>query len=147
MNIDWTDFASKISQHFTVKEALWLPQWNRLANESDGLDDAVKANLIELCNKLDIVRNYFGASMNIHCMYRPDVYNALVHGAPMSAHKIGRAADFDVSGMSCGDAIQQILDNNMLEVWNLRCENNGPQPTWIHLGNDYQVGHNYYFKP
>jgi uncharacterized protein YcbK (DUF882 family) len=150
--IDWMNSTDKVSNHFKVKECLWLPQWNRLANESDGLTDEIKNNLITLCASLDTIRDYFGASINTHCMFRPPAYNALVKGAKSSAHLSGQACDFDVSGMSCKEAQDKILADGKLGIWLMRMENNTKEntvlPTWIHL--DLRVplpGHPRFFVP
>lgn len=126
--VDWNDPNSKISNHFTVHEATWLPTWNRMANETDGLDDTVKANLIKLCLAMDIVRDFIGKPINVHVTYRPPAYNKLIGGATHSAHVLGLAMDFDC-GENCDDTRQKLIP--MLESWNMRLENhNGP---WCHL--------------
>jgi zinc D-Ala-D-Ala carboxypeptidase len=144
--IDWTNPTDKVSNHFSVHECLWLPTWNRMANESDGLDDNVKTNLITLCSKLDQLRDVLNKSINVHVTLRPEAYNQLIGGAPNSAHKYGKACDFDVEGMNCDDVRQYILDNKVLEILNLRMEQK-PGSNWVHLGNDWQPGHNRYFIP
>lgn len=35
----------RLSEHFVWKEALWLPQWKRMANASDGLTQQTLDNL------------------------------------------------------------------------------------------------------
>lgn len=146
MDIDWLDPEEQVSKHFTVKEALWLPKWNRMATEEDGLNDEIKNNIIELFNKLDIVREYFNKPINVHCTYRPEAYNKLIGGALMSAHKVGKACDFDISDTKCDDARKQIMMNHLLETWNLRMEwNDGSN--WIHLDSVWTPGKIRYFKP
>lgn len=150
--IDWTNPTDKVSNHFTVKECLWLPKWNRMTTEADGLTETVKINLVTLCYKLDAVRDYFGASVNVHCTFRPELYNALVKGAKNSAHLFGMAMDFDVSGLSCKDAQNKILLDKKLEEWEMRMEDNTKgntvPPTWIHLDlRSVLPGHNRFFIP
>ena len=145
VEIDWTDPKAQVSKHFTVHEAIYLPTWGRLATETDGLTDEVKANLITLFAKMDIVREYFGKPINVHVTYRPEEYNKLIGGAPMSAHKFGKACDFDVSGMNCDDVRSQIMANHLLETWDFRMEML-PGSVWVHLGNDWKSGIRY-FKP
>ena len=147
--IDFTNPSDKVSQYFSVREVLWLPQWGRMANESDGLNDDVKNSLINLCQQMDLVREFLNAPINVHVTFRPVAYNALpaVGGAKNSAHIYGMAMDFDASGMTCDEARKQILDNNKLEEWNMRMEKR-PGSNWVHL--DYhQVlpGGNRYFLP
>jgi uncharacterized protein YcbK (DUF882 family) len=146
--IDWTNGAAKVSRHFTVREMLYLPTWKRLANEADGLDATVKANLTRLAFAMDSVRDYFDKSINVHVTYRPLEYNKVIHGALHSQHSVGLAMDFDVAGMTCGDAIRQINKDGMLEKWSMRCENNGENPSWVHLDlKPVPPGGNRYFKP
>ena len=45
LSIDWCDPKQKISDYFSVGEALYLPRWERLANEQDGLSDDSKTAL------------------------------------------------------------------------------------------------------
>lgn len=127
--IDWKDPKSKVSKYFTVKECLWLPQWNRMANEEDGLTDEIKQNIIQLCYQMDVVREYLNSPINVHCFYRPDAYNKLVGGAANSAHKDGMAIDWDTPGINCNELRPKLVDK--LEEWCLRCEDH--QGNWIHL--------------
>ena len=146
MTIDWTDPHCKVSDFFTVHECLNLPTWNRMATEADGLTEEVKANLIKLCTAMDKVRVFFNHSINVHCCFRPAKYNSEVGGAPHSMHSLGSAMDFNVVSLECKDAIAMMLKDNKLEEWGMRCENNGPAPTWIHL--DLKIvpegGHRYF---
>lgn len=148
--IDWSNPDCKVSQHFTVKEMLWLPTWHRMANEQDGLDDKVKANLIDLAKSMDIVREYFGKSINVHVTYRPLEYNKAIGGALHSAHSEGGAMDFDVVGMNCDDARKKINDDGMLEKWQMRMEDISALASrnWVHLDRRQPaVGGHRFFKP
>lgn len=144
--MDTIDPSANISKHFTFKEALWLPQWERMADETDGLDETILDSLKVLFFKMDIVREYFGAPINVHVTYRPEFYNQLVHGAAQSSHKTGMAVDFHVSGISCDDARKKIMDESMLEIWGMRCEN-APGSNWIHLDIRAPGPAGRYFKP
>ena len=78
-DIIWTDETVHITPHFTVRDALYLPTWKRLANQSDGLNDQIKENIIQLFNKMETVREYFGnIPINVHVTYRPPAYNKLL---------------------------------------------------------------------
>ena len=142
-DIDWTNPSVKVSSHFSVRECLWLPSWGRMANESDGLNDEVKNNLIELCAKMDIVREFLGVSINIHVTYRPEAYNKQIGGASHSKHFIGSAMDWDASGMNCDDVRARL--EPMLEQLDMRMEKL-PQSGWVHLdtGNVPSGGHRYF---
>ena len=149
--IDWTDPSDKVSKHFSVWEALFLPKWNRLANESDGLTDEIKSNLINLCEHMDFVRLYFNAPINTHCTFRPVLYNTLVKGAKNSAHLFGMAMDFDVLGMTCKAAQEKILADKKLEIWLMRMEDNTKSntvlPAWVHLDLRVPPTGNRFFIP
>ena len=130
------DPQDPISKHFTWREALWLPSWKRLANESDGLCPSVITNLIDLFSKLDVIREYFGLPIIVHCAYRPVSYNSFIGGAKESAHMaLGSwaACDFHVSMMPCDDARDRILRDGKLEELGLRMENPGYPANWVHV--------------
>ncbi len=123
-------------QHFTWHEALWLPQWRRLAVESDGLTDEILNNLTVLFQKLETVRSFLnGRPILVHVAFRSQAYNSLptVKGAKSSAHLFGMAVDFHVVGIDCDQAKQMILDGNKLDEWGMRMEDNGAGAPWIHL--------------
>jgi hypothetical protein len=142
----------KISQYFTYHEFLWLPSWNRLADESDGLDDDVVDRLKVLAEKLDIVREYFDKPIRIHVAYRPAKYNAQIGGAKSSAHcaavNMEAAVDFDVIGLTCDEAKAMILQDDKLADWDMRMEDLPQGSGWIHLDTRPLIpGHNRCFKP
>lgn len=150
--IDWTDPNCKISEYFTVKEAIWFPQWNRLATEEDGLTEAVKTSLLRTFIKMDRIRAYIGKPIKVHIAFRSKDYNTLVKGAKASAHLIGNAVDFsanmglDSVGANC-DKIKELLVP-VLEEWELRMEDNGAGASWVHIDrNPVPAQGNRYFKP
>lgn len=151
--IDWTRSSSKITQHFTVKEACWLPSWGVLhkpnAKERDGL--------IRMCELLEKVRAAVKAPITVHCMLRPSKvnapgtkahgkdYNYHVKGAANSAHISGLACDFHVSGTDCDDLRKFLLP--MLESWGARMED-APGTNWCHIDlKEVPPGGNRFFKP
>lgn len=142
--------ADKISVHFTWKDALYLPSWNRMAGPSDGVELRVLSNLQALFAKMDIVRDYIGKPIIVHVAYRPAKYNEEIGGASKSAHLCldpGIAAvDFHVQNMSCRLAKIRFMEK--LDEWNLRMENNGQNASWVHLDNRpvTEIGHRF-FKP
>lgn len=145
--INWEYSTDHVSTHFTVHDCLYLPQWARLANESDGLTDEVKSNLINLCAKMEMVRHFLGDKpISVHCCFRPTLYNQLVKGAPHSSHLTGEAMDFHVGDDSSAEAclkVRQILVPK-LEEFKLRMENH--QGSWLHI--DTAEPHpNRYFIP
>ena len=152
MPIDWTAANCPVSTHFTVREAIGLPSWGgRLALPSDfpGQPDweTVTANVAAFMARLDAVRDWFGSPIRVHVTVRPPAYNLQIGGAPASSHIEGLACDFDVQGLECCDAIKRVLDQGMLDTWDLRMENNGPLPGWVHLDARAPGPGGRYFKP
>jgi zinc D-Ala-D-Ala carboxypeptidase len=137
--IDWTNPEAKVSKFFTTAEVLWLPSWQVMHVPSE--DE--KNNILKQAAKMDLIREFLGTPIKIHSWIRPILnnpssehhgqdYNAFVKGAKNSAHKIGLATDWD-AGEKCIDTINKILFAKKLEEFNLRMENNGPDPSWIHI--------------
>lgn len=134
--IDWSNPSSKISKHFTVKEACWLPSWKVLHIPTE--DE--KSNIIKQAAKMDLIRDFLGVPINVHCWIRPILnnpmsehngqdYNALVRGAKNSAHKIGLATDYDAQGLNCDD-VREKLEPKLIE-WQIRMERM-PGGNWVH---------------
>lgn len=134
--------------HFTHRDALWLPQWSRMADAGDGLNDEIMANLIQLFQRMEKVREFVNAPIYVHCAYRPKMYNALVKGAKNSAHLTGQAVDFDVHGRDCFGVRSELLMALKLEELDLRMENNGQDANWVHLDTrGVPPGGNRFFIP
>jgi hypothetical protein len=141
-SIDWEDPQCPITKNFVVKEALWLPRWNRLANEEDGLTKEHKNNLVVLFKQMELVRSFLNKPIVVNVAYRPPEYNRLIEGAEDSAHLYGMAVDWYVSNMSCDDVRSLIVPH--LEKWKLRCEN--ASVNWIHTDIRPPIFERY-FKP
>jgi len=152
--IDWSNPESKISKYFTVREALYLPRWQRLANANDGLTNDIKEEIAAFAQlDMDQVREYIGTPIHVNCWYRPPAYNKIIGGAENSAHmSLGHysACDWhaDVEGIddlvkACNVLKARLLA--VLEEYGLRMENN-ENGNWIHLDNA-QVKTNRFFKP
>lgn len=141
--IDWTDPKCKITAHFTVHEAIYLPTWERMANESDGLTEEIKNNLVNLFTIMEKIRDVLGCPINVHCTYRPGPYSVAVGGTIHDVHTLGQAIDLDCNpNMTCDEAKQKLLP--LLESMNLRMEDNGNAP-WLHL-DAHPVIHSRFFK-
>ena len=143
--VEWTKADAQISNYFTVRDALWLPSWSRLARVEDGLGPDQKQSLCALFTKMDTVRVFFNKPIIVHVTFRPKSYNALVKGAPNSAHIQGMAVDFHVKDVDCDVARAMIVP--LLPVWKMRCENLKGS-SWVHLDTrDPGPGGNWYFIP
>ena len=141
--IAWENPESKITDNFTVREALWLPKWNRMATHDDGLTDGAKKNLVTLFKKMEIVRSYLDdGPISVTNAFRPSEYNYLIGGALNSAHTYGMAVDWFIVGVDCNELRPLLVP--MLDEWDMRCED--IVGDWIHLDiSDYR--YNRFFKP
>jgi zinc D-Ala-D-Ala carboxypeptidase len=145
MDMQVPDLDQKISDHFTYKEALWLPTWQRAGTIADGYSEQIDRNLQILFKKMDLIRVALNKPILVNCAWRPAEYNKLVGGASNSAHIQGQACDFHVEGVDC-DTIRSIL-LPYLESYNLRMENK-PQSNWVHVDfRPVPPGGNRYFIP
>lgn len=161
--IDWNDPSCKISKYFTVKEAIYIPGWKRLADQSDGFGSDQQDALVDFFKRMDLVREYLAVPIIIHCAFRPPVYNSLIpYAAPESAHMArnlaranGRpilvaAADWHPKypelSIPDGVAKAEALLVPKLEEFKLRMEKN--RKTWIHTDSrPVPKGGNRYFSP
>lgn len=157
--IDWTDPKAEVSKYFTVREALFLPKWARLASQADGLNLDAQVALQALFLKMDVVREFLNCPILVHVAYRPTAYNLEIGGAKNSAHIAGlehgtsvAAVDWsadlgeDSAGENCDALRAHILPQ--LEEWGLRMEDNPPTSPWIHLDSrPVPEGGSRYFKP
>lgn len=148
--IDWSNPLFKVSNHFTVKETLWLPQWKVMHIPSD----EEKQNIISHAANMDKVRDFLGSPIIVHCWIRPVLnnpnsyqngqdYNELVGGAKNSAHRMGMATDYHVVGLDC-DTVRSMLEPK-LEEFNLRMEK-APGTNWVH-NDSAPVINSRYFIP
>jgi len=149
--INWSDGGCKVSRSFTVRHALWLPKWGRLANETDGLGPDEKAELVKFFTIMDEVQDFLGVKIYVHCAYRPREYNTKVKGAAKSAHMAHgcAAVDFhaELTGFLPGPPTCNQLRKLLLPQlghFGLRMENK-PDSDWVHLDN--KIGPNRYFDP
>lgn len=141
MLMDWSNPNVIVSRFFKVSELIYLPTWGRLADANDGLDERVKGELLRFARvSMDVVREFLGMPVIVHCWYRPRLYNFLpsINGATHSPHMVEgpwSACDFHVEGYETAAAcleIREILAPN-LEMWGLRMEK--IDGDWIHLDN------------
>lgn len=150
--VDWTNPAVKISRHFTVKEALWLHQWECMHTPSE----EEKKQILNHAQNMDKVGDILGMLI-VHCWIRPILnnpasphhgqdYNALVKGAKNSAHKYGKAVDFNPLVGTCDEGKEILIPK--LEELGLRMEDLPPGSNWIHLDcNELAPGGHRLFKP
>lgn len=129
--IDWACATSNITDHFLVGDCIALHAWNRLATEEDGLTEDGRQKLIVLCVKMEEIRAFLNCSINVHCMFRSQDYNAkVVKAIPNDVHAQMLAVDFDCNGHYTIDELHTKLEPE-LEKFGMRMERN--TPTWVHL--------------
>lgn len=161
MEINWDSPTSRITEHFTVHEALWLPSIEVYHKPTY----TEKANIVKLASQMEQVRSILGKPIHVHCWIRPtsvDVshplnvggikldgfnYNKHVGGADNSMHIYGRACDFHVDG---NETIAQckairLLILPYLNKFNIRMENK--EGNWIHIDNKEIKRGNRFFIP
>jgi len=162
--VDWSDPLCKISKHFTVKDACWLPRWKRLATLEDGLDDDAKEALARLFNDImdptwEALRDAGAKSKNVHVAFRSVEYNKLIGGATLSAHTARKdakwglmaAVDFSVdfglgsAGKNCDRTRALLLPK--LNSLKARMEDNGIGSTWVHVDSRGRGPGGAFFKP
>lgn len=153
--IDWSNPKSKISKHFTVHEATFLPSWRIYHTTSE--DE--KKEIVKLAEKMDIIRDRIGKSCIVHVWIRPKSVNCPGHErhgqdynlfigstSTRSGHIFGQAIDCHFSGYSgpqgCEEARKLILP--WLEELDIRMED--IDGGWIHIDTK-PVGHKRFFKP
>lgn len=138
--MNWANPKDHVTPHFTVKDACYLHQWNRLATVVDGMDTA---KLIILCQKMEQIRTLLNCPINSHCMYRSPEYNKQIGASAHDPHSLNSACDFDVNPHMTIIQAQAILEPKLAEL-GIRMERN--TPTWIHI-DLCPVIHNRYFYP
>jgi hypothetical protein len=161
INVNWTDPGCLVSKYFTVHDAIYLPKWNRLANEADGLLDEQKTAIFEYFEKLDKVREILGVDIITHCGYRPPAYNKLIKGAKESAHMARFLKDYGKKGGYCAasdwhplfpksiteacDLAREYLRPHLQKL-GLRMEDN-PGSSWVHTDSKPLAYGKLFFKP
>lgn len=156
MSIDWNNYTSKITEHFTVHDALYLPSWRIYHTPSD----AEKNEIIKTAGVMEKIRKIFNSPIIIHCWMRPLVtncptsveyngknYNKFVGSkATNSPHITGQAVDFHVIGYEGPDGCKrarEIILPHLVE-FDIRMEDQFGG--WIHVDTK-PVINSRFFKP
>lgn len=152
MTTNWNDKDSKITLHFTVGEATYLPSWkiHHIPTEEE------KSNIFVTALAMEKIRDYLKTPISIHCWIRPNSvncpgseyhgkdYNAHVKGAKASAHITGRGVDWS-NNSNCDFVRVQLLSK--LEGLGI-CMENLPGSNWIHIDTlPPRGGKTRFFKP
>ena len=123
--MDWSDPKVKISNHFTVKEACWLPSWGKLYMPSA----QEQTNILKSAAVMDKIRDFLQKPTSIHCWIRPIAYNKAIGGAPASMHICGLAVDWDC-GENCDITRATLVPK--LKEFGIRMEKK-PGGPWVHI--------------
>jgi zinc D-Ala-D-Ala carboxypeptidase len=70
-------------------------------------------NLRHLADRMEAVRALFDSPIEINSAYRNPKLNAAVGGVATSAHALGHAADFHVTGLSDLEVAKRIRDSDL----------------------------------
>ena len=140
--VNWYNPKCKISKHFTVHEATYLPRDYLYHYPSP----EEKKEIVYLALIMDQLREIYGPII-VHSWIRPTYYNKLVKGSMHSAHLTGQGIDFhfkEYEGVEgCNKARKLLVDK--LEKYNIRMEDK-PDSTWLHIDTK-PVLHKRFFKP
>jgi hypothetical protein len=134
--INWTDPDCQVSEHFTVKDCLWLATWGRLATEDDGFDLSMQNTILKTVQMAEDIRAILGVPMSVTSMFRPSGYSPIVGGTAHDVHTRGEAIDFTTEpNLSIEDA--KSLLRPKLEELGIRLEKG--TTTWCHC-DSHAVG-------
>lgn len=166
--INWNDSKCKISKHFTVGEATWLPQWLIFHTPSAQERTAI----LNFAKKMDRIRDFLNQPIIIHNWIRPPKLNCVsspYHGKdynravyeqiwkrqgltkemidekkePNSAHKYGIATDWHAKILKC-KVVRQKLQPKLVE-FDIRIED--IKGNWVHTDEHEPGPSGRFFKP
>ena len=103
----------------------------------------VKNNLIKLADQLQILRDKVQKPIKINSAYRCANYNDnVVKGAKHSQHKLGKAADIVINGMTPNDVHELVCE--MVELGQINFGGIGKYNTFTHVDiRDYSARWDY----
>ncbi|MDR3258446.1 MAG: DUF882 domain-containing protein [Fusobacteriaceae bacterium] len=84
----------KISQYFTMQEAINSDYANKHHIDNYPKNSLHKKNIIETAKRMDKVRNLLGRPIRVSSWYRSPKVNNAIGGSDSSAHQDGLAVDF-----------------------------------------------------
>jgi hypothetical protein len=127
--IDWNDETCQVTEHFTVKDCLYLHAWSRLADiDTEGV---LLHRIVALCQKLEEIRDILKCPMNVHSMFRSILYNADQKIRPSNdVHSDSIACDFDCEPVMSVEQVKNML-RPMLESLDIRMEKH--TTSWVHI--------------
>jgi uncharacterized protein YcbK (DUF882 family) len=138
--MSWSDPEFRVTPNFTVREACYLPTWDKMHKPTD----EEISNLKRTLNLMEKIRALFDKPIKVHCMIRPEAYNREIGGALKSAHIKGLACDFSIPDLSCDYVRNRLMA--YLRLWEFRMEDL-PKSNWVHVDLNPPISGKRLFKP
>ena len=124
-----------LSPHFTLEVLTGSNKAKALKIDNTPPAEILE-NLKALTLALELLRSVIGKPLKISSAYRCPALNTAVKGSKTSAHVLGMAADFTVTGMTprqvCEKIIAAGLHFDQIILENISAEN--PNGVWVHYG-------------
>ncbi len=95
------------------------------------MPEEVLKNIKKLAIQLQIIREYTGLPIKINSGYRSPKHNKSIGGSKNSQHKLGKAADIVIEGLSSDvvyELIEDLIKKNVLNIKGL-----GEYDTFTHV--------------
>ena len=124
-----------LSPHFTLEELTASSKAKALKIDNTPTPEVLE-NLKALALALEMIRSICGKPLKISSGYRSSPLNKAVGGSKTSAHTLGYAADFTVSGMTPRQVCEKIVAAG-IKVDQLILEDispTNPDGVWVHVG-------------
>lgn len=174
--IDWTNPSAKITNRFTVKDALFLPSWGVMHQPTEDEKAAILALAAVVGKAADKVEQKLGRKViiNVHAWMRPEKancpgsqwngqdYNRYIYETqvwkdltaeqkalkkvPKSHHRIGHAIDFHIEGFEGKEGCAKIREMIGPHLEELNLRMEDISGGWVHL-DDMPVISKRFFKP
>ncbi len=126
---------TQLSPHFTLEELTASSKAKALKIDNTPTPEILE-NLKALALALEMIRSVCGKPLKISSGYRYPALNKAVGGSSTSAHTLGLAADFTVTGLTPRQICEKIVAAG-IRVDQLILENispSNPDGVWVHVG-------------
>lgn len=174
--VDWSKPTSKLSENFSVKEAIYLPSWFASHVPSEEEKIAILGIAEKVTKAITLLESKIGKQLyvNVHAWMRPGKanipgskwndqdYNRYIYETqvwtsltaeekakktvPNSPHKTGHAIDFHIVGFEGKEGCNKIREMLLPHLEELGLRMENLEGGWIHL-DDLSVVNNRFFKP
>ena len=118
-----------LSEHFTLDEFTFSQSAIRHGIDNSP-DDNILNNLKYTASNMEKVRSILDKPIRVSSGYRSPALNKKVGGSNTSAHTLGYAIDFTVSGLTCKE-VADIIQRSDIQYDQLIYEG-----TWVHISFD-----------